>query len=164
MFCFWFDWEMVDGGARREEERKERGLSSRICGGRDGKKRKRKMDGGVAGVSGYKLHVNVNVNMLCAKLALNVGLCEHSPHYGAPLPRQTFITSASVPSSLPPSPSLPPHFQLDPVSPPPEKASRLVSFGLARQSVALTLFRCNARLPLLPAKIHRAYSTKAVAA
>jgi len=38
--------------------------------------------------------VNVNIG-----LGRCVALCEHSPHYGARLPRQTFITSASVPSS-----------------------------------------------------------------
>ena len=38
--------------------------------------------------------VNVNIGF-----GRSVALCEHSPHYGARLPRQRFITSASVPSS-----------------------------------------------------------------
>ena len=36
---------------------------------------------------------------MCKCKYLRAALCEHSPHYGARLPRQRFITSASVPSS-----------------------------------------------------------------
>lgn len=49
------------GRARRGEERRD-------CRQGRGTDRKEKMDGGVPGVRGYKLHVNVNVNMLCANL------------------------------------------------------------------------------------------------
>ena len=87
-------------------------------------------------------------------------LCEHSPHYGAPLPpakvyNKRFRSSFSPSVALPSSPS-----QLDPGL----SATLQILLdrsSVARQSVAPTLFRCNARLSLLPAEIHRACSTKA---
>lgn len=61
---------------------------------RDGEKRvRRRGDRGPIELNTRKC---VNVNIWFGR---SVALCEHSPHYGARLPRQRFITSASVPSS-----------------------------------------------------------------
>jgi hypothetical protein len=61
---------------------------------RDGEKRVRRRGDRGPGVLNTRKCVNVNI-----WFGRSVALCEHSPHYGARLPRQRFITSASVPSS-----------------------------------------------------------------